>query len=143
VLIASFLCESTFLALFPLIVQSRSVFQPLNRVLIAANCTQATHVESSFLGTIHLLLSDVMMADMSGPVIAQVLKKHRPEMRVMLMSGCPDGEILFLTHGWYFIEKPFLATELVRRVNELLHTPEGSQADDHFDIRIKPEAAAA
>ena len=81
-----------------------------------------------------------MMADMSGSVIAQVLKKHRPDMRVMLMSGYPDGEVLHLNHGWHFIEKPFLATELIRRVNEMLHTPVRS---DHFDPRINPETVAA
>jgi DNA-binding NtrC family response regulator len=85
------------------------------------------------------LLSDVMMPDMSGPVIARILKKHRPEMRVMLMSGYPDGDMLFLNHGWHFIEKPFLPSQLVARVNELLHTPERSQGDDHFDTSIKPD----
>ena len=68
-----------------------------------------------------------MMPDMSGPVISKLLKKHRPEMRVMLMSGYPDGDMLFLNHGWHFIEKPFVPAELVERVNEVLHTPERSQ----------------
>ena len=92
-------------------------------------------------GTIHLLLSDVMMPDMSGPVVAQRLKKYRPEMRVMLMSGYADGAMLLLNHGWHFIEKPFLPSALVQRVNEVLHTPERSQGDDHFDNRIQPKAA--
>jgi DNA-binding response OmpR family regulator len=112
-------------------------------VLPAANSTQAIQVESSFPGTIHLLLSDVMMPDMSGPFIAQTLKKHRPELRVMLMSGYRDGDMLFLNLGWHFIEKPFLAAELVTRVNEVLHTPERSQGDAHFDNRIEPKASGS
>ena len=112
-------------------------------VLAAGSGAQAIQAESITQGTIHLLLSDVMMPDMSGPVVAQLLKKHRPEMRVMLMSGYPDGEMLFLNHGWHFIEKPFLPAQLVKRVNEVLHTPESSQGDDHFDTRIKPKALAA
>jgi two-component system cell cycle sensor histidine kinase/response regulator CckA len=96
-------------------------------VLISGSGAQAIQAASITQKTIHLLLSDVMMPDMSGPVVAQLLKKHRPEMRVMLMSGYSDGDMLFLNHGWHFIEKPFLAAELVKRVNEVLHTPERSQ----------------
>ena len=107
-------------------------------LLTAANSTDAIRIESGFYDTIHLLIADVMMPDMSGPVISKILKKHRPDMRVMLMSGYPGGDMLFLNHGWHFIEKPFLAAKLVERVNELLHTPECSQGDDHFDNRIRP-----
>ena len=80
-----------------------------------------------------------MMPDMAGPDVAHRIKKHRPEMRVMLMSGYPDGEMLFLNYGWHFIEKPFLAAKLVERVNDILHTPERSQGEDHFDDRIDPK----
>ena len=109
-------------------------------VLIAAGGAQAIQVESNTQGTIHLLLSDVMMPDISGPALAQRLKKLRPAMRVILMSGYADGDMLFLNHGWHFIEKPFLPAELVARVTEVLHTPDLSQGDDHFDTRIKPAA---
>jgi len=110
-------------------------------VFTAANSTEAIRIESGFGGTIHLLLSDVMMPDMSGPVIAKLLKRFRPEMRVMLMSGYPDGDMLFLNHGWHFIEKPFVPAKLVERVNEVLHTPERSQGDDHFDTRARKSSA--
>ena len=110
------------------------------RVLTAVNSTEAIRIESGFGDTIHLLLSDVMMPDMSGPVISKLLKKHRPEMRVMLMSGYPDGDMLFLNYGWHFIEKPFVAAKLVERVNDVLHTPERSQGDDHFDDRLEPNS---
>jgi len=53
---------------------------------------------------IDLLLSDMLMHDMSGPVIAHLLKKQRPELRVMLMSGYGEGDMLFANHGWRFIE---------------------------------------
>ena len=70
------------------------------------------------------MLSDVRMPDLTGPVVAQLLKKRRPEMRVMLMSGYPGGDMLFLNYyGWRFIEKPFPPAMLVERVNDILHTP--------------------
>ena len=101
-------------------------------VLSAANSTEAIRIEGGFGGTIHLLLSDVMMPDMSGPVVAQTLKKLRPDMRVVLMSGYPDGNMLFLNYGWHFIQKPFLPVKLVEKVNDILHTPCRSQGEDHF-----------
>jgi two-component system cell cycle sensor histidine kinase/response regulator CckA len=112
-------------------------------VLPAGSGAQAIQMESITQGTIHLLLSDVKMPGMSGPVVAQLLKKRRLEMRVILMSGYPDGDMLSLNHGWHFIEKPFLPAQLVEKVNEVLHTPERSQGDDHFDTRIKPKALGA
>ena len=35
--------------------------------------------------------------------------------------GYIGGDMLFLNHGWHFIEKPFVSYELVARVNEVLH----------------------
>jgi len=96
-------------------------------VLTAANSTEAIQKADGFYETIHLLLSDVMMPDMSGPVISKILKKHRPEMRVMLMSGYPQDDMAFLNNGWQFIQKPFVPATLVEKVNEVLHAPELSQ----------------
>jgi DNA-binding NtrC family response regulator len=101
-------------------------------VLSTSSGAQAIQVEGITQGTIHMLLSDVMMPDMSGPVVAQTLKKLRPDMRVMLMSGYPDGNTLFLNYGWHFIQKPFLPVKLVEKVNDILHTPCRSQGEDHF-----------
>jgi DNA-binding NtrC family response regulator len=112
-------------------------------VLTAGNGAQAIETERNAEETIHLLLSDVMMPDMSGPVVAQLLKRRRRDMRVILMSGYADGRMLLLNHGWHFIEKPFLPAALVKMVNEVLHTPERSQGDDHFDDRIKPMASGS
>ena len=111
------------------------------RVLASGSGTQAIQMEDSSEGPIHLLLSDVMMPDMRGPEIAKILKGKRPKMRVMLMSGYPGGDLLVLNHGWYFIEKPFVAAELVAKVTEVLHTPERTQGHDHFDTR-RPSGVA-
>jgi two-component system cell cycle sensor histidine kinase/response regulator CckA len=85
---------------------------------------------------IDLLLSDVMMPDMSGPDLALKLKELRPEMRVILMSGYAGGGMLFLNYGWYFIEKPFVPVQLVAKINEVLRGEMRDQATDHFDMRL-------
>jgi DNA-binding NtrC family response regulator len=109
-------------------------------VLAANSARKAIQVEAVFARTIHLLLSDVMMPDMSGPELADILKKQRPQMRIMLMSGYADGAMLVLNHGWHFIQKPFLPTALADRVNDALHTKVRDQGTDHFDTaQVKSE----
>ncbi|HXM43892.1 MAG TPA: response regulator [Bryobacteraceae bacterium] len=104
-------------------------------VLLANSAKKAIGIEADFSQTIHLLLSDVMMPDMSGPELAKALKLRRPEMRVMLMSGYADGAMLVLNHGWHFIQKPFLPVALLGKVTDVLRTKVRDQGTDHFDPR--------
>ena len=103
-------------------------------VLAAANAGEAMHI-AKHAKAIDLLLSDVMMPDMSGPMLAAKLKESRKEMRVILMSGYAGGEMLVLNHGWHFIQKPFLPVQLVAKINEVLPSEVRDQATDHFDTR--------
>jgi two-component system cell cycle sensor histidine kinase/response regulator CckA len=105
-------------------------------VLVASSADKAKAVAADFSRTIHLLLSDVMMPDMCGPELADLLKQRRAEMRVMLMSGYADGAMLMLNHGWHFIRKPFVPAALLSRVNDVLRTEVRDQGSDHFDPRM-------
>ena len=104
-------------------------------VLVASDAAGALQIESNFPRIIHLLLSDVMMPGISGPELAKKLKAQRPEMRVMLMSGYSEG-MLILNYGWYFIQKPFVPTALMGRVNDLLQSDVSELGTDHFDTRL-------
>jgi len=104
-------------------------------VLSASSAKKAIQVEAEFPGTIHLLLSDVMMPGMSGPDLAKILKKQRPKMRIILMSAYPHGALLVLNYGWHFIQKPFMPLALVGRINDVLHSKTREQGTDHFDTR--------
>ena len=103
-------------------------------VLQAGGGSEAVRLATEYPGRIHLLLSDIKMPDMSGPELGVLLKKTRPEVRVMLMSGF-SGDLLVLNYGWAFIEKPFLSKKLVEMVTEVLHTPDKSQGSNQFDKR--------
>jgi DNA-binding NtrC family response regulator len=87
-------------------------------------------------GKIDLLLSDVDMPEMSGPDLGETLKKTRPAMFVMLMSGGHNGNLLVLNYGWAYIQKPFVAAKLVEMVTAVLHSPNRSQlGGQEFDSR--------
>src|SRR5579872_2505196 len=91
------------------------VLEHANFVVLTADCgASAIKLAQETEAVIDLLLSDVNMPGMSGPDLGEILKKARPEMRVMLMSGGADGSLLVLNYGWAFIQKPFVASKLVQ-----------------------------
>ena len=74
-------------------------------------------------GTIHLLLTDVVMPHMNGRALADAVKGVRPQISMLYMSGYADDAIV--RHGVFdstmaFLQKPFTPTELARRVREVL-----------------------
>jgi two-component system cell cycle sensor histidine kinase/response regulator CckA len=120
----------------------RMILERAKFTVLAAGSAEEAMRLAGFARTIDLLLSDVMMPDMSGPDLALKLKELRPEMRVMLMSGYPDGAMLVLNYGWHFI-KPFVAAQLVAKINEILNEELRDQGTDHFDPRKEEHQAAS
>jgi DNA-binding NtrC family response regulator len=105
-------------------------------VLSALDGASAIAVSQQTKGRIDLLLSDVDMPLMSGPDLGEKLKKARPDLHVMLMSGGANGNLLVLNYGWAFIQKPFVATKLVQMVTDVLHSADRSQpGGQEFDSR--------
>jgi DNA-binding NtrC family response regulator len=101
-------------------------------VLTADTTNEAVETEKRFEGHIDLLLVDVRIPKTTGPDLAAALQKIRPSMHVMLISGFPGGDLLVLNYGWYFIQKHAVATVLVERINDVLHTPRRDQGTDRF-----------
>ena len=107
-------------------------------VITASSARQAIRIEAEFPGSIDLLLSDVRMRGTSGSNLAKRLKLLRPQMRVALMSGYPGGALLFLNYGWHYIEKPFVASVLVRKIKNILRGETREQSTDQFDTLKEP-----
>jgi hypothetical protein len=106
------------------------------RVLSAKSGPNALKVAEKTDQKIDLLLSDLDMAQMSGADLGEALKKSRPDLRVMLMSGGAKGSLLVLNYGWAFIQKPFVPMKLVQMVTDVLHSPNRSQlGGQEFDSR--------
>jgi len=92
-------------------------------VLEAENGKEALRIASSFGGTIHLLLTDVIMPGMGGKQLALHLSGLRPTTRVLYMSGYPNDGIVqsgILATGVVLLEKPFTREILLRRVRQVL-----------------------
>ena len=93
-------------------------------MLIASNGVDALQVAERYNGPIRLLITDVIMPQMSGPELARCLTKVRTNMGVLYMSGYTDdkvGNISESDGGNTLLQKPFYIDDLVRKIQEMLH----------------------
>ena len=92
-------------------------------VLGAATGEEALRLLEGHEKNVHLLLSDVVMPGMSGRQLAEQLAQTRPGMKVLYMSGYTGDTIV--RHGVLeaqvsFLNKPFTAAALLRKIREVL-----------------------
>jgi CheY-like chemotaxis protein len=74
-------------------------------------------------GKLDLLVTDVVMPGMSGPEVAQAVTSMRPGTEVLYTSGYTDSAIGHhgvLEPGIAFLQKPFSADDLTRKIRALL-----------------------
>jgi CheY-like chemotaxis protein len=96
------------------------------QVLDAADAAQAITLSQRHRGPIHIMVTDVLMAGMSGVELADRLSFQRPEMKVLYATGYPAG----LSEGTTLVrddvpllKKPFTGRILLAKVREVLDSP--------------------
>jgi two-component system, cell cycle sensor histidine kinase and response regulator CckA len=93
------------------------------RVLEASSGPEALALVERFPDPLHLVLTDVVMPEMSGRAVAERLATLRPALKVLYMSGYTDNAIVHsgvLDEGMQFVGKPFKPEELARKVRAVL-----------------------
>lgn len=95
------------------------------RVLEAGSPSEAGVLFDRHVNDIDLLVSDVVMPEMHGPVLASRLVERRPDLPVLFMSGYSDAMPDLQGAGGRvaFLGKPFAPSLLVSTVGELLSAP--------------------
>jgi CheY-like chemotaxis protein len=90
-------------------------------VLAAEEPLQALEVSGN--RSLDLLISDIIMPNMTGPELHAMLLENHPRLQVLYMSGYTGNVIshqCLLEEGVHFIQKPFAITEFARKVKSLL-----------------------
>ena len=93
------------------------------RVLTADGGRKAILVYENASEPVHLLLTDVIMPDLTGPVVAERLRALQPDLQVLFISGFHDADLVqrFVTRkGFTLLPKPFSVEGLLRGVQESL-----------------------
>ncbi len=93
------------------------------QILEAANGSAALALCAQYQEPIHLLISDVIMPELSGSALVSQLSQLRPELKVLYMSGYTDNAIIHqgvLDQKANFIQKPFTPMALAHKVRVVL-----------------------
>jgi two-component system cell cycle sensor histidine kinase/response regulator CckA len=95
------------------------------RVLLADGGRKAIQEFEANGEQVDLLLTDVIMPDLTGPVLTERLRARQPDLRVLFISGFHDADLVqrFVTRkGFLLLPKPFTVDALLRVVQESLQT---------------------
>jgi YesN/AraC family two-component response regulator len=91
-------------------------------VLTAGAPSEALQLAAECPGEIHLLITDVIMPEMSGPDLASSVQNLHPEIGLLFMSGFTANVIArsVLDEGVNFLRKPFSVMDLATKVRRAL-----------------------
>jgi two-component system cell cycle sensor histidine kinase/response regulator CckA len=96
------------------------------RVIEASNGAEALERAEAHEGTLHLVITDVIMPEMGGTELVERMKHVHPEAKVLYVSGYADealGQRGVVPGNEAFLAKPFTPEALARKVREILDAP--------------------
>jgi signal transduction histidine kinase len=107
-------------------VTTRSLAAAGYAVIEAANGDEALERAAGLPGRLHLVVTDVVLPGVDGRTLAERLRRARPELRVLYVSGHADEVVAnrgILQPGIELLQKPFTASSLLMRVRSVLDSP--------------------
>ena len=94
-------------------------------VLTASDGEEALQISRKFVGTINVLVSDIIMPKLDGVALYKQVLRERPTMKVLLISAYVNAPV----EGVPFLRKPFHLAAFRQRVREMLALPAGAHGD--------------
>jgi PAS domain S-box-containing protein len=108
----------------PILALTRKLLENMEyRVLTAGSPEEALALARRHDGPIHLLISDVVLPQMNGRELADRLRSMHDGLKCLFMSGYTADLIAYrgvLDQGVHFLQKPFSAKYLARKVRQVL-----------------------
>jgi YesN/AraC family two-component response regulator len=97
--------------------------------LDATNGNSALALAQEYKGTIHAVITDVVMPGLSGRELAEQIGRMRPGVKVLYMSGYTDQSAFrngILDKGAELLQKPFGMSTLASKLREILSSERAS-----------------
>jgi CheY-like chemotaxis protein len=89
-------------------------------VLSASNGVEALHWSERHEGTIEIVVTDIVLSDLSGVELSKRIRAAHPEAKFLLVSGFGDQFPESREYDADILEKPFIPSELLRKVDEII-----------------------
>ncbi len=89
-------------------------------VLRASNGEEALELFDTHADRITLLVIDIVMPRMSGPIVAQRLRVIRPRLPILFVSGVVSQSNFQGVMGSWFLRKPYTQKLLVAKIQQLM-----------------------
>ncbi len=86
------------------------------RTMLASNGIEALHVFQSYAEHIDVVVTDLVMPEMSGVELAERIHAAYPRMNIVLMSGYVPDEYRGVCESYPFLAKPFRTEKLLAAV---------------------------
>lgn len=112
-------------------------------VLEARHGIDALMISSQHIGRVDLLITDLIMPQMSGRDLAEQLTLVRSEMKVLYVSGYTDKMLMGreeLQPPIAFLSKPFTSEALIQKVREVLDGTSSPPARDRVGTTLDPRS---
>jgi CheY-like chemotaxis protein len=102
-------------------------------VLLAHDGQQAADMAAGLSQPVDLLVTDIVMPNMTGAELARGMRLQQPHLRVVLVSGYEENGPAarnLIPEGMTYVRKPFTLSVLARKVREALDAPAPEALED-------------